>query len=70
MSQETLVPTWQEKKIVGVPQTNEKEMAEETTSLCLKIFKTIGVDVRETGIDIAHIIWAREDNVTQLFASL
>ena len=35
-------------KIVGVPQTNEKETAEETTSLCLKIFKKIGVDVRET----------------------
>ena len=63
-------------KIVGVPQTNEKERAEETTSLCLKIFKKIGVDVRETDIDIAHRIpsrkkMAREDSeTTQLFASL
>ena len=49
-------------KIVGVPQTNEKETAEETTSLCLKIFKKIGVDVRETDIDIAHRIPTRKQN--------
>lgn len=49
-------------KIVRVPQTNQKEMAEETTSLCLKIFKIIGVDVRETDIDIAHRIPARKQN--------
>ena len=35
-------------KIVGFPQKNEKEMTEETTSLCLKILKKIGVDVTDT----------------------
>ena len=49
-------------KIVGVPQTNEKETAEETTSLCLKIFTKIGVDVGETDIDIAHKIPTRKQN--------
>lgn len=39
-----------------VPQKNKRETAEETESLsvCLKIFKNIGVDVRDTDIDIAH----------------
>ena len=35
-------------KIVGFPQKNEKETTEETTSLCLKILKKIGVDVTDT----------------------
>lgn len=42
-------------KIVGVPQKNERETAEETTMLCLKIFSKIGVNVSENDIDIAHI---------------
>jgi len=49
-------------KIVGVPQTNENEKVEETTNLCLKLFKKIGVDVRETDIDIAHRILTRKQN--------
>ena len=63
-------------KIFGVPQRKEKETAEETTSLCLKIFKKIGVDISETDIDIAHRIPTRNQNggedseTTQLLASL
>ena len=49
-------------KIFGVPETNEKETAEETTSLCLKIFKKIGVDISETDIDIAHRIPTRNQS--------
>ena len=49
-------------QIVGVPQTNELETAEETRSLCLKIFKKIGMEVRETDIDIAHRILTRKQN--------
>ena len=41
-------------KKVGLPQKNDRETAEETTSPCLKIFKKIGVDGNHTGIDIAH----------------
>lgn len=46
-------------KIVGVPQKNERETAEETTMLCLKIFSKIGLNVSENDIDIAHRVPAR-----------
>ena len=47
---------------VGLPQKNERETAEETTSLCHKIFKKIGVDGNDTDIDIAHRDPTRNQN--------
>lgn len=41
-------------KITEVPQLKAKETAEETTQLCLKIFSKMGVDVKDSDIDIAH----------------
>ena len=41
-------------KITDVPQLKGKETAEETTQLCLKIFSKMGVDVKDSDIDIAH----------------
>ena len=49
-------------KKVGLPQKNERETAEETTSLCHKIFKKIGVDGNDTDIDIAHRDPTRNQN--------
>ena len=48
-------------KIVGVPQENKKETAEETTKLCLKIFKEIGANVSVNDIDIAHRVPLRSN---------
>ena len=46
--------------IVGMPMTTEKESAEETTDLCLRLFKSLGVDdITAQDIDIAHRVPAR-----------
>ena len=60
---------------VGLPQKNERETAEETTSLCHKIFKKIGVDGNDTDIDMLIEIrqetrMVGEDDATQLLANL
>ncbi|PFX17565.1 hypothetical protein AWC38_SpisGene18104 [Stylophora pistillata] len=41
-------------KIVGVPQVNENESAEDTANLCLKLFSALGNNVSVYDIDIAH----------------
>ena len=40
---------------MGVPQLNEKESAETTANLCIKLFTAMGItDVSLQDIDIAH----------------
>ena len=51
-------------KLLGVPQENPRETAEETTELCLKVFEKIGIEVMETDIDIAHRIPSRNGRHT------
>jgi predicted nucleic acid-binding Zn-ribbon protein len=47
-------------KIVGIPQEQATETAEQTANLCLNLFKAIGADeVILQDIDIAHRIPAR-----------
>ena len=49
-------------KIVGVPEASEKESAETTANLCLKLFHTLGVkDISMQDIDIAHRVLSRRD---------
>jgi len=50
-------------KIIGLPQANPKETAEETIELCLKLFKELGASkVNEQDIDIAHRLQIRESS--------
>ena len=46
-------------KIVGVPQINENESAEDTANLCLKLFSSLGNDISSSDIDIAHRVLQR-----------
>ena len=49
-------------KIVGVPEASEKESAETTANLCLKLFHALGVkDISMQDIDIAHRVSSRRD---------
>ena len=41
-------------KIVGVPQINENESAQDTANLCLKLFSALGNDISFFDVDIAH----------------
>ena len=48
-------------KIMGVPQFNEKESAETTANLCVKLFTAMGVtNVSLQDIDIAHRVPSRK----------
>lgn len=48
-------------KITGMPPVTEHEDAEETTNLCLQLFKAIGVgDISINDIDIAHRVPPRK----------
>ena len=49
-------------KITGMPQQNLHESAEETTSMCLKLFTAIGVDVSISDVDIALRVPARNQS--------
>ena len=49
-------------KIVGVPQTNDRETAKETAEVCIKIFKKIRVKVSLADIDISHRVQPRSQN--------
>ena len=46
-------------KIISVPHVNEKESAEETVDLCVKLFSGIGVDVSISDIDFADRLTQR-----------
>ena len=41
-------------KIVGVPLMSERESAQDTAELCVKLFTGLGVDISLSEIDIAH----------------
>jgi len=47
-------------KILGIPQANVKETADETVEICLKLFKELGAKVNEQDIDIAHRLQNRD----------
>lgn len=47
-------------KIVGLPQEQQAETAEQTSKLCLKLFHDIGTDVSLHDIDIAHRVPSRK----------
>lgn len=41
-------------KLIGVPQDEQGETAEQTVDICLKLFKEMGIKISEFDIDIAH----------------
>ena len=47
-------------KVVGLPEMKEKESAEETSSLCVKLFREMGAEVTIHDIDMAHRVPTRE----------
>ncbi|CAB4025117.1 Hypothetical predicted protein [Paramuricea clavata] len=46
-------------KTIGVPQEQQTETAEQTSNLCLEIFRKIGAEVLLQDIDIAHRVPSR-----------
>lgn len=49
-------------KLVGIPEFKPKESAIETSTLCVEIFKAMGVQVSIQDIDIAHRVGMRKEN--------
>ena len=49
-------------KIIGMPQQNLHESAEETASMCLKLFIAMGADVSISDVDIAHRVPSRNQS--------
>ena len=47
-------------KVIGLPEMKEKESAEETSSLCVKLFREMGAEVTIHDIDMAHCVPTRE----------
>jgi len=47
-------------KIVGVPLISERESAQDTPDLCVKLFTCLGVDISLSEIDIAHRVPQRD----------
>ena len=47
-------------KIVGVPLISERESAQDTAELCVKLFTGLGVDISLSEIDIAHRVPQRD----------
>ena len=41
-------------RILGIPQANANESAQESLELCLRLFKELKANVKEYDIDIAH----------------
>ena len=46
-------------KITGIPDRKPSESAIETTAICVKLFKKLGIEVSERDIDIAHRVPTR-----------
>lgn len=46
-------------KILGIPKIQDGETAEETASICLKLFNELGAKVNDNDIDIAHRLQSR-----------
>ena len=51
-------------KIIGLPQQDERESAYQTSSLCVNLFQSLGVDVnfKDIDIDIAHRVRSRKED--------
>ena len=47
-------------KILGIPQANANESAQESVELCLRLFKELQANVKEYDIDIAHRLQSRD----------
>ena len=47
-------------RILGIPQANAKESAQESVDLCLRLFKELKANVKEYDIDIAHRLQSRD----------
>jgi hypothetical protein len=41
-------------KLIGIPELKSQESSMETSTLCMQLFKEMGVAVRLEDIDIAH----------------
>ena len=46
-------------KIVGIPEANSPEHALDTSTLCVKLFKDMGVEISLQDVDITHRIPTR-----------
>ncbi|XP_068684229.1 uncharacterized protein [Montipora foliosa] len=49
-------------KLVGLPEIKEKESAEETSSLCVKLFREMGAEVTIHDINMAYRVPTREEH--------
>lgn len=49
-------------KILGIPQTNENETAQDTVEICLKLFSELKANVHDCDIDIAHRVKSRNND--------
>jgi hypothetical protein len=49
-------------KIVGLPQQDKRESAYQTSSLCVNLFQSLGVDVNFNDIDIVHRVRIRKED--------
>ena len=47
-------------KLIGIPEMNQHESANETTNICCNLFNKIGVKVNESDIDISHRVPGRK----------
>ena len=48
-------------KIIGLPELKDNESAQETSDLCVKLFKEMGAEVALSDIDIAHRVPTRSE---------
>ena len=49
-------------KILGMPESKPYDTAEETSQLCISLFKSMGAQVSVSDIDIAHRLPTRDDS--------
>ena len=47
-------------KVVGLPEVNARESAQQTSSLCVSLFRALGADVSTQDIDTAHRVPTRQ----------
>ena len=64
-------------KILGVPELSDREMAEDTSNLCVNLFNKMGAEVSIRDIDIAHaidclfetlLVWGRSQLFPQVYS--
>ena len=49
-------------KVVGLPEVDVRESAQQTSSLCVSLFRALGADVSITDIDTAHRVLTRQES--------